>query len=86
MKRPQDEESMARRQSLHDPGYAKPGIIGTMWNKYAKSAICIILNTKLMITVLPVAQHTGFKRKASQRNHRRRYETPPPLVVRGPRA
>lgn len=33
LKRRQDEESMARRQSFHD-AYGKPGFIGTLWNKY----------------------------------------------------
>lgn len=34
LKRSQDEQSAARRQSFHD-AYGKVGIIGTMWNKYA---------------------------------------------------
>jgi len=33
LKRRQDEESMARRQSFHD-AYGKPGFLGTLWNKY----------------------------------------------------
>jgi hypothetical protein len=33
LKRRQDEESMNRRQSFHD-AYGKPGILGSMWNKY----------------------------------------------------
>jgi hypothetical protein len=32
LKRPEDEASAARRQSLHD-SYGKVGVIGSMWNK-----------------------------------------------------
>ncbi|KAF2851712.1 hypothetical protein T440DRAFT_488817 [Plenodomus tracheiphilus IPT5] len=35
LKRPQDEQSAARRQSLHD-SYGKVGIIGTMWNNFTR--------------------------------------------------
>jgi hypothetical protein len=38
LKRPQDDDSMNRRQSLHD-SYGKPGILGSMWNKYAFSLL-----------------------------------------------
>ena len=34
LKRRQDEESINRRQSFHD-AYGKPGILGSLWNKYA---------------------------------------------------
>jgi hypothetical protein len=32
VKRRQDDESMAKRESLHD-SYGKPGVLGGMWNK-----------------------------------------------------
>lgn len=38
LKRRQDEESLARRQSFHD-AYGKPGILGTWWNKYVNHVI-----------------------------------------------
>jgi hypothetical protein len=41
LKRRQDEESMARRQSFHD-AYGKPGFIGTLWNKYVLHHTTII--------------------------------------------
>ncbi|KAL6708622.1 hypothetical protein ACN47E_002603 [Coniothyrium glycines] len=35
LKRPQDEQSAARRASLHD-SYGKVGIFGTMWNNFTR--------------------------------------------------
>lgn len=35
LKRPQDEQSAARRQSLHD-SYGKVGFIGSMWNNFTR--------------------------------------------------
>ncbi|KAH9866141.1 hypothetical protein J1614_008705 [Plenodomus biglobosus] len=35
LKRPQDEQSIARRQSLHD-SYGKVGFIGTLWNNFTR--------------------------------------------------
>ncbi|EUC51117.1 hypothetical protein COCMIDRAFT_80350 [Bipolaris oryzae ATCC 44560] len=38
LKRRQDEESLARRQSFHD-AYGKPGIIGTWWNNFTRGPL-----------------------------------------------
>merc|ERR1711964_264624 len=38
LKRRQDEESMARRQSFHD-AYGKPGFLGTLWNNFTRGPI-----------------------------------------------
>jgi hypothetical protein len=38
LKRRQDEESMARRQSFHD-AYGKPGILGTWWNNFTRGPL-----------------------------------------------
>ncbi|KAF1835174.1 hypothetical protein BDW02DRAFT_470609, partial [Decorospora gaudefroyi] len=35
LKRRQDEESMARRQSFHD-AYGKPGFLGSWWNNFTR--------------------------------------------------
>lgn len=35
LKRPQDEQSAARRASLHD-SYGKVGFIGSMWNNFTR--------------------------------------------------
>lgn len=35
LKRPQDERSAARRQSLHD-SYGKVGFIGSLWNNFTR--------------------------------------------------
>lgn len=38
LKRRQDEESLARRQSFHD-AYGKPGILGTWWNNFTRGPV-----------------------------------------------
>ena len=38
LKRRQDEESMARRQSFHD-AYGKPGFLGTLWNNFTRGPV-----------------------------------------------
>ncbi|USP78146.1 hypothetical protein yc1106_05420 [Curvularia clavata] len=38
LKRRQDEESVARRQSFHD-AYGKPGILGTWWNNFTRGPL-----------------------------------------------
>ncbi|RMZ70481.1 conidiation-specific expression [Pyrenophora seminiperda CCB06] len=38
LKRRQDEESMARRQSLHEI-YGKPSFIGTLWNNFTRGPL-----------------------------------------------
>ncbi|KNG45477.1 hypothetical protein DDE82_008468 [Stemphylium lycopersici] len=38
LKRRQDEESLARRQSFHD-AYGKPGFLGTLWNNFTRGPV-----------------------------------------------
>ncbi|KAH7092227.1 hypothetical protein FB567DRAFT_234351 [Paraphoma chrysanthemicola] len=38
LKRPEDEQSAARRQSLHD-SYGKVGFVGTLWNNFTRGPV-----------------------------------------------